>query len=256
MPFPTKIRKTDLSAAAQERFARLEGRPRFLADWDDALFLHYAIDPAVLRPHVPFELDLRDGMAYISLVAFTQRRLRPVLFPAARWLMRPLAEHAFLNVRTYVWHGDERGIFFLIEWVPSRSACLIGPRLYGLPYRLAALDYRHDRGAEELTGVVTTASHLAYCAHVEATATPQPCEPGSLDEFLLERYIAFTERRRRRRAFRIWHPPWPQVRVDGVSIDGGLLTHACPWMRQAELMGGNFSAGVHDVCIGPPHRVA
>ena len=39
-------------------------------DWRDALFVHYSIDPATLGPHVPLELDLFDGRAFVSLVAF------------------------------------------------------------------------------------------------------------------------------------------------------------------------------------------
>src|SRR5213079_2093177 len=88
-------------------------------------------------------LDLLDGEAFVSLVAFTQRRLRPSLGGRiAAWLSSPLASHEFFNVRTYVRHRDDRGIFFLAEWIPNRLAVLIGPRTYGLPYRLGRLRYR------------------------------------------------------------------------------------------------------------------
>jgi len=35
---------------------------------------------------------------------------------------------------------DTRGIFFIAEWIPNRLAVLIGPRMYGLPYRLGRLN--------------------------------------------------------------------------------------------------------------------
>src|SRR5262245_45244876 len=114
----------------------------FVADWIDALFVHFAVEPEALRPLVPLDLDCLDGRAYVSLVAFTQRNLRPTVGGAlAAWLATPLASHEFLNVRTYVRHGDTRGIFFLAEWIPNRLAALIGPRTYGLPYRLGKLSY-------------------------------------------------------------------------------------------------------------------
>src|SRR5580765_4040210 len=114
----------------------------FVADWIDALFVHFAVEPGVLQPLVPLELDCLDGRAYVSLVAFTQRKLRPTVGGAlAAWLATPLASHEFLNIRTYVRHGDTRGIFFLAEWIPNRLAALIGPRTYGLPYRLGRLRY-------------------------------------------------------------------------------------------------------------------
>src|SRR4051794_27138473 len=96
-------------------------RPLFLADWTDALFIHFAVEPSALQPHVPFPLDLFHGKAYVSLVAFTRRPLRPRLGGrlAAR-LAAPLATHEFLNARTYVRHPGGRGIYFLAEWIPNR----------------------------------------------------------------------------------------------------------------------------------------
>src|SRR5690348_14618988 len=78
-------------------------RPWFRADWRDVLFVHYAIDPALLQPHVPFELDRFDGQAWVSLVAFTQAGLRPAIGGIVGvTVMRPVATHEFLNLRTYV----------------------------------------------------------------------------------------------------------------------------------------------------------
>ena len=77
----TPVRRTTLrrsaSGSARRRMLRPGERPLFLADWTDVLFVHFAVDPAVLQPHVPFDLDLFRGRAYVSLVAFTQRNLRP-----------------------------------------------------------------------------------------------------------------------------------------------------------------------------------
>src|SRR5687767_4543762 len=145
----TPVRRTSLrrspSDAARRRMLRRGERPLFLADWTDVLFVHFAVDPAVLQPHVPFALDLFRGRAYVSLVAFTQRNLRPRIGGRlAALLARPLATHEFLNVRTYVRCGRERGIYFLAEWIPNRSAVLVGPSMYWLPYRLARMHYRSD----------------------------------------------------------------------------------------------------------------
>src|SRR5579864_1412005 len=94
---------TDIGILTPRAEATGTAAPLFLADWDDAVFVHYALEPAALRPHVPFELDLHEGVAYVSLVAFTQRRLRPrVGGRLAAVLSAPLASHEFLNVRTYV----------------------------------------------------------------------------------------------------------------------------------------------------------
>ena len=95
----------------------------FRADWVDLRFIHYRVDPAALQPFVPHPLDLHEGSAWVSLVAFEQRRFRPAFTGAAGALLfGPVASHAFLNVRTYVRCRDEPGIFFLAEWVPRRMA--------------------------------------------------------------------------------------------------------------------------------------
>ena len=118
----------------------------FIADWMNVAFVHFRVDPKLLQPRLPFELDLLDGDAYVSIVSFTQRRLRPTAGGRlAELLASPLAQHEFLNLRTYVRHEGTCGIYFLAEWIPNRLAQLIGPRLYGLPYRLGRLEYSRDR---------------------------------------------------------------------------------------------------------------
>src|SRR5262245_45936984 len=58
-----------LSAAARRRLLSRRAEPLFFADWDRALFIHYEVDAAALQRAVPFALDLREGRAYVSLVA-------------------------------------------------------------------------------------------------------------------------------------------------------------------------------------------
>src|SRR5205814_3132746 len=106
----------------------------------------YSIDPAILGPRVPFELDLFDGRAWASIVAFTQARFRPAWGGRlAEWLMRPVATHGFLNLRTYVrgvGASGGRAIYFISEWIPNRLTAWVEPKLYGLPLRLARVAYR------------------------------------------------------------------------------------------------------------------
>ena len=184
-------------------------RPALLADWDDVTFVHFAVDAASLQAQVPFELDLFDGAAYISLVAFTQRNLRPrVGGRLAELFAAPLASHEFLNVRTYVRHGGEEGIYFLCEWIPNRLATWLGPPLYGLPYRLGRLSYQYDRSSGNCRHRITdSGASLAFGAVFDASTPPALAPEGTLDAFLLERYIAFTCCRGRDRCFRVCHCP-------------------------------------------------
>src|SRR5690242_15200228 len=98
-------RKAELSEAARRRLLSSRGEPLFLADWLRPVFIHYEVPARLLQRDVRFELDLHEGKAYVSLVAFTMRRMRPFYGGAlTAWLLKPIANNDFLNVRTYVRH--------------------------------------------------------------------------------------------------------------------------------------------------------
>ena len=126
------------SKAARERMLSRRGEPLFVAGWHRVLMIHFEVDAQALQRDVPFQLDLFEGRAFVSTVAFTMSDMRPRLGgKVAAWFFRPIATHDFLNVRTYVRHGSETGIHFLAEWLSSRLAAKLGPSTFGLPYRMA-----------------------------------------------------------------------------------------------------------------------
>jgi uncharacterized protein YqjF (DUF2071 family) len=250
-------RTCEQSIAAQSRLLLRRGEPLLIADWDRALMMHFEVDAGRLQRAVPFQLDLWDGTrAFVSLVAFTMRAMRPwVGGQVGAWLLKPIATHTFLNVRTYVRNGDERGIHFLAEWLPNRLAVLLGPGTFGLPYRLGRLDYNHQHESGFVHGTVEdilSGTRLDYTARLEDNHF-HPCPIGSLDEWLMERYTAFNAARGRRRFFRVWHKPWPQVPAEAALDDWSLLTESWPFFRDARLAGANYSPGVRGVWMGRPH---
>jgi uncharacterized protein YqjF (DUF2071 family) len=201
----------------------------------------------------------------------------------ATLLFKPIATHNFLNVRTYVKHHGETGIYFLAEWLDNPISVLLGPPTFGLPYRFGRLHYQHHHDAGALHGQVTSASwlfnrnsatdppRLEYRAKIDPDATFGPCAPNSLDEFLLERYTAFNGRPVRRhlqdssltvpestskRFFRIWHPPWPQIPVHISSLGTSLLGCVWPWLSDARLVGAHYSPGTANVWMGRPQTCA
>jgi uncharacterized protein YqjF (DUF2071 family) len=243
-----------LSNAAKGRMLAKAGEPLFLATWDRAVFIHYEADPVVLQREVPFPLDLRHGRAFVSLVAFTLRRMRPRLGGRlGEWLFKPIATHEFLNVRTYVRHAGEPGIFFLAEWLSNPLSVRLGPRTFGLPYRFGHLRYAHGQAGEIFGSVTANEGQLLYRAGIPA-ASLDPSEAESQTEFLLERYTAFTCQRKRRRLFRVWHEPWTQTPIEIEVTKDDLLASTGNWWRSAEYVGANYSPGV-EVWMGRPHRI-
>lgn len=253
------LRIASPSSAGRQRLLSLPREPLLIAGWRDVVMLHFAVDAVALQREVPFAVERFEGQAFVSLVCFTLRDMRP------RWggalgavMLRPVGMHRYLNVRTYVRHGDQPGIFFLAEWLSSRLATWFGPQLFGLPFRYGHIDYLHGDAAEGLRGCVRAVEgELAYQGHPTArdAARPTSSAPGSLDEFLLERYTAFTTRSGRQGFFRVWHPAWVARRVDCEVTGRSLLTANWPWLGPAELVGAHHSRGFDEVWMGWPHRL-
>jgi uncharacterized protein len=269
---------SSLSAAARDRMLAVRGEPLLYADWSRAVFIHFEVDPDALQHEIPFPLDLHDGRAYLSLVAFNMRDMRPRLGGRlGALLFKPIATHGFLNVRAYVRHRGEPGIHFLAEWLSNPLSVRLGPPLFGLPYRLGQLQYDHRHETGLLRGTVTdskNSARLEYSAELAPAASFHPRDANTLDEFLLERYTAFTMKplsfpvqssgfkvrgsrfpsSSPRRFFRIWHPPWPQIPLEISLLDTNLLTQTWPWLADARLIGANYSPGVRKVWMGRPQR--
>src|SRR5262249_23552411 len=101
--------------------------------WIDLTFLHWRIDPQIVRPLVPgsLELDLCDGSAWIGLVPFYIIGLTLPHAPAVPWL----SHFAETNVRTYVVDPNgRRGVWFF-SLDAARLAAVAGARAaFALPY--------------------------------------------------------------------------------------------------------------------------
>lgn len=255
-------RRLPLSEAGRSRLMSLPREPLFLAGWRDVVMLHFAVDADALQREVPFAVERFDGRAFVSLVAFTLTDFRPR--PGgrlAKLAFAPMATHRYLNVRTYVRHEDEGGIFFLAEWLSSRLATWFGPALFGLPFHFGRLNYAHGSLEEGLHGEVAAQEGvLRYRSAAGALrdvgsegAGAQQAATGSLDEFLLERYTAFTARRGRRGFFRVWHPPWQARRVELRVEERSLIEGVWPWFQSAELVAAHHSRGFEEVWMGWPH---
>lgn len=219
---------------------RPEGATLGYQSWQNLGFFHWDADPSALRPLVPAELalDTFEGRAYVSVTPFTVVEARP------RWpgQLRGLAPYHELNVRTYV-RGDDGqpAVWFLSldvsRWLPAALG-----RLGRLPFRPARIRRGEEDGLQWFRCVRGLTELSMRWRPGPVLGPPQP---GSLEAFLSERYVAFS------RAFatsllrwRLRHPSWRLRSVDDVAIDGGLLQadglpvdpHARPLAYHADFM--------------------
>src|SRR5688572_722955 len=232
-----------------------ESAALFVGDWDSLGMVHLEMPPAVLQPTVPFELDLYDGSAFVSLVFFTMRNMRLARGPRLlNILFYPFREQRFLNVRTYVRHQNEPGIHFISEWISSRLCVHLGPPLYSLPYRWGR--HRMNLDANVFRATLTDiASKTALQCEIKLAEPFARCPAGSRDEFFFERYAAFNGHGPSRKAFRVWHAPWEQCSGEPAISDDSLLCAHFPWFAHVRISGANYSPGARDVRMSWPQRL-
>jgi uncharacterized protein len=242
---------------AREELAFLESESEFhlRADWANPVFVNYRITAEELQPFVPYELDLYEGDAWVSLVSFTMRGMHPTVGgQLTRMLFRPFREQRFLNVRTYVKVGDEHGIHFIAEWISDWLNAQLGPWAYGLPYRYGHLSSRRNQDSVSAR-ILAADGELTFAGTADETGLGR-ATAGSLTAFLLERYVEFNSIGGRQRFFRVWHEPWQQT-VAAVEIsDDSLMNGAFPWWKHVRFSGAHYSPGALDVRMGRPRTMA
>ena len=197
-------------------------------EWQHVLFLHWGVDAAALRPLVPAPLDVetRDGRAWVSLLPFAMRRLRPRGLPALPWL----SSFPQLNVRTYVTLDGRPGVFLLRVAAGSLPAVTIARRLFHLPYERARLALRKEgegrlftcrpragRQAGDGRCAREPERPLTFAARYRPEGSAFGPAPGSLERWLSERFCYYAAGRDGEIVRgEIDHPPWSlyQAQVD------------------------------------------
>jgi len=199
-------------------------------DWHHLLFLHWEVPPQELQKLVAPELtvDTFDGNAYVGLVPFTLTGVRPVLTPPLPWI----SSFHEINVRTYVHrNGRDPGIWFFSLDASSAIAVAAARAAYHLPYFHASMELiastdtppridfesRRDdpRGASPATSRIRYAPMDGIVRHAV---------PGTIEHFLVERYILYTtdDEHRLCRAS-VHHQPYPIQRADVLDCEETMI---------------------------------
>lgn len=190
--------------------------------WRKLLFMHWTVPVDVMRAAVPvsFDLDLHEGVAYVGVVPFGMEGVRPRLVPE-------FAALAFLetNVRTYVVRKGEPGVYFFSLEAASRLAVAAARAAFALPYHHARMQLLESDGVVQYVTTRTSSGaqhHVRYRVgeHIGASS------PGTLEHFLLERYLLFTERGGAARKGQVHHVPYPAHRAEVLEVNDQLVAAA------------------------------
>ncbi|HWR13235.1 MAG TPA: DUF2071 domain-containing protein [Terriglobales bacterium] len=207
-------------------------------EWHDLLFAHWEVPIETIRALVPpqLELDLWDGRAYLAVVPFVVRNLRPRGVPSL-----PVISHfAENNVRTYVTCRGIPGVWFFSLDAANLSAVLGARFAYTLPYFRARFAF------------ATAGNTVRYSSR--RLQRPKPAEfrgeyrpvsevlewrppDQALERFLTERYCLYAIAAGHVYRTQIHHVPWPlqnaEARIElntmtaplGVRLENQPLLH-------------------------------
>ncbi len=200
---------------------RPDGIPIMHQSWGKLLFMHWPIDAALLRDHIPkqLEIDTFEGSAWIGVIPFTMWGIRASFLPPVP------GTDAFheLNVRTYVHVDGVPGVWFFSLDAANRLAVWGARQFYYLPYFNAEMKLEQE--AETISYSSIRQDDDGPPAEFEATWSIgkhlPTSEPESLEFFLTERYCLYSENDGEIYRARIHHPRWP---LQEASVSEGTST--------------------------------
>lgn len=178
--------------------------------WRDLLFLHWEYPAAEIQDTLPEGLfvDTFGGKAYLGVVPFFMRNIRPRFLPAVPGISNFLE----LNLRTYVYdRAGVPGVWFYSLDANQWLAVEVARRVFFLPYEHARMSAQRGPG-----GQIRFASQRAGArAHGQPSIfeyapgadLPLP-EPGTLEFFLVERYRLYSRAPGGLRRGAVFHDPY------------------------------------------------
>ena len=158
--------------------------------WRDLLFLHWEYSVAAIQATLPDGLfvDTFAGKAYLGIVPFFMRNIRPRFLPA----VPGISNFMELNLRTYVYdRSGVPGVWFYSLDANQWLAVKIARQLFHLPYQHAQMkSSRTPEGRiryESLRNGKRANGASCLFEYAPGLELPQP-SPDSLEFFLVERY--------------------------------------------------------------------
>lgn len=207
-------------------------RPLLEAHWSHLCVISYEVPPELLTPHLPMglELDLYEGKAYVSLVAFDfeNTRVKGIAWPFFK-------DFPEITLRFYVRRSanshhpaGDRGICFLKDFVPSRVVSWVARHYFNEPYEPHKMESSHHRTNTGLEVDHTLwAMGKKHTIRVAATkAPPVPIGGECRDSWFLTQDWGYShDKDNHATRYRVAHPQWQVHKIDWceVKFDFGLL---------------------------------
>ena len=226
-------------------------------NWRELLFLHWAFEPQTVQDLLPdgLQIDTFKNRAYVGLVPFQMEAVRPNWVPNLGRVGRFYDTFAELNVRTYVVRDGVPGVWFFSLDAASALATIAARAWFGLPYFKARM--RSHVGAD---GAISYWSQRLWPSPPPAICSAKfrphgaifQAQTGTLEDFLVERYVLYSARRGCIARGRVHHAPYPLQNAELLKLRESCLG-AAGLARPDEAPHILYSPGV-DVSVWPLER--
>ncbi len=156
------------------------------------------------------DIDLHDGKAWVSLVAFSMQKIRPKYLPA----LSGISNFDEINIRTYVKCGAKTGVYFLSIEAGNMVSSKVSKAVSGLPYRYSRIS-RESNWFQSANEKFSDQFKIQFIAEYKLT------EKAPLDLWLTERYALYHDTSKELNRFEIHHVEWPisNMEIKELSVD-------------------------------------
>lgn len=189
-------------------------------NWTDLIMSTFEIDKSILNPYLPLntEIDLYNGKALISLVAFTFSNVNFFGFKI------PFHQNfGQINFRFYVKSkiDGSRGVVFIKEFAPKHLIAFVGNKFYNEPYFFKPIKLKKQKTDNN---IILQYSYKNSIIKINASQKTEALKPNTLKHFVVDRYIAYIKNRKHKTIrYNIYHKPWQTHKLNNSFYDENIL---------------------------------
>ncbi len=193
------------------------------AEWKNLILINYEVPKELLEPYVPIgtEIDLWEGKAFVSLVAFMFDKISVFGIPA-------IGNRSFpeVNLRMYIKRSvdgeDRRAVAFIKEIVPKPLVTKIANIFFKEHYETCKMNnllFKPLEGNTEIEYKVFKGSENKVSAEVGDELAPLIEE--SFEEFIAEHYWGYSNISSNKTVeYEVQHPRWSIFKESRVDFKG------------------------------------
>lgn len=193
--------------------------------WQDLAFLHWAVDPAEVRPHLPRGIvpDVIDGVSHVGLIGFRMVGLGLLAGPGLPWL----GTFCETNVRLYgVDDQGRRSVVFCSLDAARLIPVLVARVTLELPYVWSRMRLRHEGDLLTYTSRRRWPGPRGAANRMVIRPGERIVEPTDLELFLTARWGLHVTSHGRVLHLPNVHESWPLHRAELLELSDDLVAAA------------------------------